>query len=151
MFTRARSTEFFAEPSESSVSVNDVLETHARDTVHLARKNDGCILTRVAEQRCRLPRTCPNTCASTRPTSLLYFSLSRSLFLSRRTPALSRSRSRALVRCVGGRYCDKYLSRRRATLIRKKSNKPIDYLSFSPLDCLLTVHLHYTHHRYFIH
>lgn len=47
------------------------------------------------------------------------------------------------------RYCDKYLSRRRATLMRKKSKKPIDYLSFSRAlvsqsDCLLTVRLHYT-------
>jgi hypothetical protein len=35
---------------------------------------------------------------------------------------------------VPERYCDKYLSRRRATLMRKKSKKPIDYLSFSSLS-----------------
>ncbi len=44
---------------------------------------------------------------------------------------------------VSERYCDKYLSRRRATLIRNKSKKPIVYLSFSSFDCLLTVCLHY--------
>jgi hypothetical protein len=40
-----------------------------------------------------------------------------------------RSLARSFV--VSERYCDKYLSRRRATLMRKKSKKPIDYLSFS--------------------
>lgn len=46
---------------------------------------------------------------------------------------LSRSFVCSFVRSfvVSERYCDKYLSRRRATLMRKKSKKPIDYLSFS--------------------
>lgn len=63
---------------------------------------------------------------------------------------------RSFVRCVGKiLHCNKYLSRRRATLMRKKSKKPIDYLSlcfswslsfslFSQSDYLLTVRLHNT-------
>jgi hypothetical protein len=69
--------------------------------------------------------------------------------------SLVRSSVRSFARSfvVSERYCDKYLSRRRATLMRKKSKKPIDYLSFSlslslslfsQSDCLLTVRLHYT-------
>ena len=50
------------------------------------------------------------------------------------TFALSRSFVRSFV--VSERYCDKYLSRRRTTLIHKKSKKPIDYLFFSSFDCL---------------
>lgn len=67
------------------------------------------------------------------------------------TCSLSLSRFLSFVRSfvMSERYCDKYLSRRRATLMRKKSKKPIDYLSFSRAlvsqsDCLLTVRLHYT-------
>jgi hypothetical protein len=56
-------------------------------------------------------------------------------FFSVRLHTLSRFLSfvRSFVRSfvVSERYCDKYLSRRRATLMRKKSKKPIDYLSFS--------------------
>jgi hypothetical protein len=65
------------------------------------------------------------------------------------SPVRSFVRSFARSFVVSERYCDKYLSRRRATLMRKKSKKPIDYLSFSlslfsQSDCLLTVRLHYT-------
>jgi hypothetical protein len=61
--------------------------------------------------------------------SLFLFFLSLcagTLFLVR---SLVRSFARSFV--VSERYCDKYISRRRATLMRKKSKKPIDYLSFS--------------------
>jgi hypothetical protein len=58
------------------------------------------------------------------------------------TPALCRSCPHSFATLE--RYCDKYLSRRRATLIRKKSKKnlSIDYPSFSPFDGLLTVPTH---------
>ncbi len=73
-----------------------------------------------------------------------FFSLacSLSLSLSSHSPRIcTLVLSRSFV--VSERYCDKYLSRRRATLIRKKSKKPIVYLSFSSFDCLLTACLHY--------
>lgn len=65
----------------------------------------------------------------------LCVSLSLSFYSPRiYTFALSRSFVRSFV--VSERYCDKYLSRRRTTLIHKKSKKPIDYLFFSSFDCL---------------